>query len=1100
MTHSHYHFYASLRTGLATTLTQPATGARAESLVELVLEANVIGSSTVNTARVEKLIQLWGPGDIVGFDDRIITRTDPKPNVGDFEPNYFPFVEFSDPAFVWRFTADAASEDSGNLIPWITLIVLRAESTDTAEAEFELKRDSLSQRPYLEITSSKCLPNLTFADRWAHVQVTGPSTLGNVNSIIRNQPHRAVCRLLCPRRLQPRTKYQAFVVPTFRLGRQAGLGEPLEETSARALAWDDAIEHKGMKLPYYYTWEFRTGWRGDFEHLVRLLEKRDLNNLGLRDMHCDQPGFGLPGVNHDIGNPAEGHILEVEGALQPEHPGFRYTPWGEDAEDNALPPFQEELAELLNSSETDLNQQQFRFKVVAVAPMQEIMAELAPNGYEVTLTWKTQRWAICQLQYERYAIFQQNQTYGVTTPVTNTNAEQTRHQVTFKSLVPGEIYALRIVCTDRARTVTFTPDGILQLPTLPAVIPPLYGCWYAAKRIAETNQKNWFHRLNLDPRHRVAAGLGAEVVRKQQEPLMASAWEQLGEIEKANDLLRRAQMGRAASSCLHDRLRSLLQPKSSSTDGNLGLDTFLSVTRPVQNRLGTTKTDANGDPANDNDGNPVKTTIAQKLTQQSQLPAAALDPAFRRIAKSRGPLRKRQSKPKTGLLRRLADGTLQPAGTHPRPDGMLGVCDITKVFWQVVQNENEATQPTPVTAWENRFCEENISCGRLNIGAFQTDNPEVPDQTDSKALVCNVLDYWLNNQPDPESPPQPTENFLDEVAQEVLDALDPARTILERTHQRLYLDDVRQLGDPLGLIMAAPEFPQPTCEYIAQDWILPGIEKVPQNTIGLLKSNRRFIEAYMVGLNHEFGKELLWRGYPTDQRGTYFRQFWDVRESIPTSGHEDGNGLNSDTLEALKENLKDIRPIHTWRDSDLGRNDNRAASGQGENLILIIRGDLLKKYPNTLIYAIEGSSNPSEATHHYAIFSGTLPPDITFLGFSFDTEQARGNANIPNSGIYFVIEERISEARFGMDEPLDKDILDNSEYTHWKDLSWARVYDPEHVEKPIQYGQYLNDLEPIQPAEETLDWGKSSAAIAHITCQDPVRMIIHARDMLPSDI
>ena len=31
----------------------------------------------------------------------------------------------------------------------------------------------------------------------------------------------------------------------------------------------------------------------------------------------------------------------------------------------------------------------------------------------------------------------------------------------------------------------------------------------------------------------------------------------------------------------------------------------------------------------------------------------------------------------------------------------------------------------------------------------------------------------------------------------------------------------------------------------------------------------------MVGLNHEFARKLLWREYPTDQRGSYFRQFWD---------------------------------------------------------------------------------------------------------------------------------------------------------------------------------------------------------------------------------
>ena len=34
----------------------------------------------------------------------------------------------------------------------------------------------------------------------------------------------------------------------------------------------------------------------------------------------------------------------------------------------------------------------------------------------------------------------------------------------------------------------------------------------------------------------------------------------------------------------------------------------------------------------------------------------------------------------------------------------------------------------------------------------------------------------------------------------------------------------------------------------------------------------------MVGLNHEFARELLWREYPTDQRPSSFRQFWDVSQ------------------------------------------------------------------------------------------------------------------------------------------------------------------------------------------------------------------------------
>ena len=53
----------------------------------------------------------------------------------------------------------------------------------------------------------------------------------------------------------------------------------------------------------------------------------------------------------------------------------------------------------------------------------------------------------------------------------------------------------------------------------------------------------------------------------------------------------------------------------------------------------------------------------------------------------------------------------------------------------------------------------------------------------------------------------------------------------------------------------------------------------------------------MVGLNHEFARELLWREYPTDQRGSYFRQFWDVRGVLDTER------LSPD---AVQEKLRDI--------------------------------------------------------------------------------------------------------------------------------------------------------------------------------------------------
>jgi hypothetical protein len=50
---------------------------------------------------------LRGPGDIIGFHDHLIARTEPVSGATDFEPNYFPFIEFKDPDFSWCFPAAA---------------------------------------------------------------------------------------------------------------------------------------------------------------------------------------------------------------------------------------------------------------------------------------------------------------------------------------------------------------------------------------------------------------------------------------------------------------------------------------------------------------------------------------------------------------------------------------------------------------------------------------------------------------------------------------------------------------------------------------------------------------------------------------------------------------------------------------------------------------------------------------------------------------------------------------------------------------------------------------------------------------------------------
>ena len=57
----------------------------------------------------------------------------------------------------------------------------------------------------------------------------------------------------------------------------------------------------------------------------------------------------------------------------------------------------------------------------------------------------------------------------------------------------------------------------------------------------------WLRDANLDPRLRVAAGLGGEVVRQNQDRYVEEAWRQVGDVLAANALRRRGEFSMAAT-------------------------------------------------------------------------------------------------------------------------------------------------------------------------------------------------------------------------------------------------------------------------------------------------------------------------------------------------------------------------------------------------------------------------------------------------------------------------------------------------------------------------------------------------------------------------
>ncbi|MBR4783874.1 MAG: hypothetical protein IK012_01285 [Fibrobacter sp.] len=213
-------------------------------------------------------------------------------------------------------------------------------------------------------------------------------------------------------------------------------------------------------------------------------------------------------------------------------------------------------------------------------------------------------------------------------------------------------------------------------------------------------------------------------------------------------------------------------------------------------------------------------------------------------------------------------------------------------------------------------------------------------------------------------------------------------------------------------IMAYPIFPEPTYYYlkaISDEFILPGIDDIENNTISMFKNNPTFIESFLCGMNTEMGRELLWREYPTDQRGSYFCKFWDTDVSID---------------DIKDDNYFDVKSLHDWK-NDIGHNH---LGNKGDLLVFAIRGDLMKAYPDTKITLRKAYYDATAHNELKLVTDDNLPDnileptsqafirdDIYIVSFDISPDDAIGtfntNRNI-NSGYFLSFEKNIENTEF----------------------------------------------------------------------------------------
>ncbi len=663
----------------------------------------------------------------------------------------------------------------------------------------------------------------------------------------------------------------------------------------------------------------------------------------------------------------------------------------------------------------------------------------------------------------------------------------------------------------------------------PVITPPLYGRWHALTtrlltdedgvRVPPAISHNWVHRLNLDPRFRVAANLGTRVVKARDEELMAAAWAQVGDVLVANGRIRAAQLAREVGHVLQTKH---VDPPTGGSPAALAAAPALSgrsltLTAPAHSRVTTTA--AGGTPGLVADG-ADRVAVGFRVAT-SQVATAPVSPTMRRI--TRPGSRLMRTLPFDGaradaLLSRM-DDPVAPVTAAPvkvTPGALVTPADLAATLHP---ERPPGADPVDVLAHSPDF---------VLRGFDETAVPH-PGTTDSEEATrfktaLRELYQGLDAGVAVGHTPRPPRLDLLGTTTSVLAGLRSDETVPRTLFEGSVSlpERLRPFAAAFVEAMAYPVFDLPvyrTLLDLSVDAFVPNLNLLPPNSITLLANNREFIESYLVGLNHEMARELLWREYPTDQRGTPFRQFWDPVTALPRP---------RETAAARRERGYDIPPIHEWSlDARLGGNDNRVdARPQGDDLVLVIRGELLKKYPTAAIYAhkaewppgadgrpdptrprrlveLPATGLPSPEQVQLPLYEAKVEPDIYLLGFDLDTDQALGRPGV-DAGWFFVLKERPGDPRFGVDDgpPTRLEV--------WNDLAWDDVdpgrrgfldLDPA-VTVPLAGFDGTDDAEKLDQRAEDVQlpvWsaGLSSADLAYILFQVPVLVAVHAQEMVP---
>lgn len=1060
-----YHFISWVRRGIGASVNSiPATGQNRNAIS---VQVSVVdqGGNTYPTQPAPIQVQLYGHGDVTGIDPRVVHKTEPSDGTPNFEPNYLCCIEFVGPDLPWMFSPS---------IP--TGGVASNPSSNLPAGERLAPWIALIVLKQSEFNYAKLAP-------------------ADSNSTARDPSRIQVQNIPALQDLSDSWNWAHVQIPG-------------DKTLADLLASNSANVISRLICPRRLDPE--TSYSAFLVPAYEIGRQKGLGNdtTGIDPM--------APAWNSNSTAPLDLPLFAISGGQSPRYQFDFHT---SDEGD-----FESLVRRLKPTKDLPAGVGQRKMDV-SLPGMNLPPASKTPMGLEGALAGVSQ----------------------ASTPWDNSERNP------FQSKLQDLINQTSPVTDDPSH-----PNG-----DDPVIAAPIYGRWPAGVTKVTAGSNAWVSALNFDPRTRGAAGMGTQVIQNGRTQLLASAWQQVEGILEANQKIQQGQLARAT-------LRQVYSNRFAAAT----TDSVLSLTSPVQSRvLQGSKT-------------------VRAVIRDSRVPERVLSPTFRKVTRPRRRLVSPVA-PRESLLRMINDNKATIVPKPKPPEGMVSLDNVSEQREQslhkrlleilaAIELARRSTTSIPrrifltialglaavgigaailgTEVWEeleelfagkhaaerirmSNFTPQQVAAVPARPG-FVLTAPNSPalqggpaggaDSAQAKAFRTATGELFSAVQSRPADPPEKPPLQLNAIRQAVLNRIDPDVTVRQRIQAMISLPRIAwQPADFLASpILAAPDFPQPmylALRDLSPSYLLPGADQVPRDSLSLVVQNHKFIESYMVGLSHELTRQLIWENYPTfDQRGTYFRQFWDVTAYVPQGG-------DPTDPTALRELLKDIPLVPLWK-HELGKNLNRPDLPPS-NVVLLVRGELFRRYPNAIVYAVKAKRDSTgkrvrdDSDQRYPIFRGTLPADMTFLGFNLSVADAHGGTNTSPDGFFFVFQQPPSEPRFGL-EPTES----AASTTRWADLAWTNFATTTSTttrkftsmgttiqkmagNSPWRYASQILStvLQSIQlpnflsagskpadvgtlsdPDDQNNSWGQNSAQTAYILLRMPFRILIHADLMLPS--